>query len=51
MHKPTTRPRLGALTVPGEPRDRFTLAEVVGRRSARSGRLLTDPAGVEWGGR
>jgi len=51
MHVSKRTPHLGALTIPGEERDRFALAAVVGRRSARSGRLLTDPAGVEWGGR
>lgn len=49
MHTNDRTPRLGALSFPAEPRDRFTLAEVLGRRNARTGALLAD--GVEWGGR
>lgn len=47
MHKLDRTLRLGALRPPGEPRDRFALAEVLGRRDGRTGALLAD--GVEWG--
>lgn len=50
MHTKKATPRLGALRTP-EPIDRFALGDVVGRRNPRSGRLLSERLGVEWGGR